>query len=104
MTKFMAIYHGGRMPATPEEGQKTMAAWNSWISKAGKALVDPGNPVGKSSTVGVDGKLSAGGGSNPTMGYSILQAASLEDAAKLVRDCPQLAAGGTIELAEVVEM
>ena len=104
MTKFMLVYHGGNMPQTPEEGQKIMQAWNDWIGQMGKSLVDVGAPLGKSKTLGPDGKLKDGGGSNPTMGYSIIEAASLDEAAKLSKGCPQLTAGGSIELAELVQM
>lgn len=104
MTKYLLVYHGGSMPATPEEGAKVTKAWNDWIGAVGKSLVDVGAPVGKSKTMASDGKLSDGGGANPTMGYSIIEAASIEDAAKLSKGCPQLAAGGSIELAEVIQM
>lgn len=104
MTKYLMVYHGGSMPATPEEGQKVMKAWGDWIGAMGKALVDPGNPVGPSKTMAANGKLSDGGGANPTMGYSIVEAKSIDDAAKLVKGCPQLTAGGSIELAEIMSM
>ena len=104
MTKYLLVYHGGSMPQTPEEGAKVMKEWNDWIAAMGKSLVDVGAPVGMSKTVAPDGKISDGGGSNPTMGYSIVEAASIDDAGKLVKTCPQLTAGGTIEIAEVIQM
>jgi hypothetical protein len=104
MTKFLLVYHGGTMPSTPEEGEKVMKAWTDWIGATGKAMVDVGNPVGMSKTVASDGTLSNGGGSNPTMGYSIVDAADIDGAAKLVKGCPQLAAGGSVEIAEIIVM
>ena len=104
MTKFLLVYHGGTMPSTPEEGEKVMKAWGDWIGAVGKAMVEVGNPVGMSKTVASDGTLSNGGGSNPTMGYSIVEAADIDSAAKLVKDCPQLTAGGSVELAEIIPM
>ena len=104
MPKFLLVYHGGNMPSTPEEGEKVMKAWNDWIGATGKALVDVGNPVGKSKTVASNGTASDGGGSNPTMGYSILEAADIDSAAKLVKGCPQLSSGGSIEIAEIIPM
>jgi hypothetical protein len=81
-----------------------MKAWNDWMGKVGKAFTDPGNPVGMSKTVASNGKVSDGGGSNPTMGYSVLEAKSIDDAVKLTQGCPQLTAGGSIEIAEIIPM
>jgi hypothetical protein len=104
MPKYLLVYHGGSMPSTPEEGEKVMKAWNDWMGKIGKGFADPGNPVGMSKTVASNGKVSDGGGANPTMGYSILEAASIDEAAKLSQGCPQLTAGGSIEIAEILPM
>ena len=104
MPKFLLVYHGGSMPSTPEEGEKVMKAWTDWIGATGKAMIDVGNPVGMSKTVASDGSVSNGGGSNPTMGYSILEAADIDSAAKLCKGCPQLSAGGSVELAEIIPM
>jgi len=101
MTKFLLVYHGGNAPSSKEEGEKVMAAWGQWIGGLGQALVDVGNPTGTSKTVAPGGKVSAGGGSNPTTGYSILEAASLDAAVDAVKGCPQLTAGGSIEVTEI---
>ncbi len=101
MTKFLLVYHGGNAPTSKEEGEKVMAAWGQWIGGLGNALVDVGNPTGASKTVAPGGKVSDGGGADPTTGYSILEAASLDAAVAAVKDCPQLAAGGTIEVTEI---
>ncbi len=100
MTKYVLAYHGGGMPDTPEEGQKVMAAWGAWMGGLGSALVDPGNPTGLARTVAKDGRVSDGGGANPITGYSIVEAPSLDAAAKLAATCPILAAGGSVEVAE----
>ncbi|MDR3475157.1 MAG: YciI family protein [Devosia sp.] len=100
MTKYVLAYHGGGMPATPEEGQKIMAAWNSWMGGLGKALVDGGNPTGPARTIAKDGKISDGGGANPITGYSIIEAASLDAAVSMAKTCPILASGGSVEVAE----
>lgn len=104
MTKFLLVYHGGTMPSTPEEGEKVMKAWGDWIGAVGNAMVDVGNPTGMSKTVAPDGSVSNGGGSNATTGYSIVEAADIDGAAKLVKGCPQLSAGGSIEIAEIIPM
>ncbi|MBI4920983.1 MAG: hypothetical protein HY834_04490 [Devosia nanyangense] len=104
MSKYLLSYHGGGMPATPEEGEKVMAAWNSWMGGLGKALVDGGNPTGPSRTIAASGTVSDGGGANPTTGYSILEAANLDAAVKASQGCPILASGGSIEVAELMPM
>ena len=48
-------YHGGSMPETPQEGEKVMAAWNSWMGSLGKALVDGGNPTAPGRTIAATG-------------------------------------------------
>jgi hypothetical protein len=104
MAKFMLVYHGGIVPQTKEEGDRVTKQWTDWIGKMGKSLIDPGNPLGKSKTVAPNGKISDGGGSNPTMGYSIVEAKSIDDAAAMSKDCPQLSSGGSIEIAEIIVM
>ena len=69
-----------------------------------RAVVDGGNPVGPSSTVKADGSLVAGGGVNPVSGYSLIEAADLNDAHQKAKGCPLLKAGGTIEIAQAFDM
>ena len=102
MTKFLLGYHGGDAPTSKEEGDRVMAAWGEWIGSLGPALVDPGNPTSVAKTIVPGGKISDGGGSNPITGYSILEAPSLDAAMKMVKGCPQLTSGGSIEVAEIM--
>ncbi len=104
MTKYLLGYHGGGMPATPAEGEKVMAAWNSWIGGLGAKIVDAGNPIGSARTIAPNGKVSDGGGANPLTGYSLIEAASLDEAVKLASTCPQLMAGGSVQVAETFAM
>ena len=104
MAKYVFIYHGGKMPETQEEGEKVMAQWMSWLAGMGEAVVDGGNPVGMSSTVHSDGSVTSDGGANPTSGYSLVQADSLDAALALAKGCPILQAEGTVEVAEAIDM
>ena len=104
MTKYLLSYHGGSMPDSPAEGEKIMAAWNGWMGTLGKALVDGGNPTGPARSIAANGKVSDGGGANRVTGYSVIEAADLEAAVKLSKGCPQLAAGGSIEVSELMAM
>ena len=104
MPKFMFIYHGGSAPESPEEGEKVMAAWDAWMSGMGDALLDGGNPAGASMTLTASG-VTEGGGSNPVSGYTLVQAASMQDAIELGRGFPILNdAQGSIEIAEALDM
>jgi hypothetical protein len=100
MTRYLLGYHGGGMPATPEEGAKVTAAWNDWIGTLGAKMVDAGNPIGPARIIASNGKVSDGGGANPLTGYSVIEAGSLEEAVQLASTCPQLSAGGSVEVAE----
>ncbi len=104
MAKFLFVYHGGEEPKTEEEGQKVMDAWGAWLGNLGSAVIDGGNPVGKSTTVLPDGSVSHNGGANPTSGYSLIEASNLNDAIEKARGCPILQSKGSIELAEAFDM
>lgn len=102
MPNYMLAYHGGKMPETPEEGAAVMEKWGAWFGGMGDAVVDGGNPVGISKTVGVDG-VADNGGSNPLSGYSIITADNMEAATKLAAGCP-IIEHGTVEVAEIMPM
>jgi len=102
MPEFIFAYHGGKMPETEEEGAALMARWQTWIDGLGDAMTNPGNPVGMSKTVSADG-VADDGGSNPLSGFSVVRAQSMDAALDMTKGCPHLD-GGTIEVAEIIEM
>lgn len=106
MPNFLFVYHGGgKMPTDPKEIEKEMAAWGAWFEQIGESnIVDGGNPVGQSFTVSDDGSVVENGGSNPVSGYSIFRADSMQDAIALAKKGPQNKAGGTTEIAEIIEL
>ena len=55
-----------------------------------------------SATVTADG--SSDGGASSLTGYTIIAAADLDAATETAKGCPVLAAGGTVEVYETVEM
>jgi len=102
MGKFVLAYRGGGMPATEAEQAKVMEAWMGWFGELGAAVVDGGNAFGASAAVGSDGsstKATAG-----LSGYSVLTADSLDGATTLAKGCPILAAGGSVEVYEAMDM
>jgi hypothetical protein len=102
MANYLLAYHGGKMPESPEEGAKIMAAWMSWYGELGAAVVDGGNPCGQAATVSATG-VTAGGGVNPVSGYSILKADNLDAAVAMAQGCPILQGGGIIEVCETFD-
>lgn len=90
MKKFILLYNG---PATPqdqmtkEQGEKVMAGWKSWMEKVGDALVDVGLPMANGKAVVDDGSE---GTTTNLQGYSIVQAADMDAALKLVEGHPFL--------------
>lgn len=104
MPKYFLAYHGTPKFESKEAGMDHMTAWKAWSSGLGAALVEPGWPAGPSTTLERDGSVSEGGGSNPIAGISVLEAPSLEAALEMVKPCPHLSTGGTIEVAEALDM
>ncbi len=104
MAKYLFIYHGGKHPSNPADIKKTADAWGKWFASMGAAVIDGGNPVGKSSTVRPDGSVVNDGGANPVSGYSLIEAATLSDAHTKAKGCPLLENGGSIEIAEALDM
>jgi len=103
MPQFVFAYHGGSMPETPEEGEAEMAKWGAWFGAMGSAVVDGGAPVGMSKTVSKSG-TAGDGGSNPLSGYSVISAVDIDAACEVAKGCPILERGGSVEVAERIEM
>jgi hypothetical protein len=103
MAKYLFVYHGGGVPPTKEAQAAAMAAWGEWFGSMGKAVINGGNPVGKSWTV-KSGGVTKDGGANPVSGYSLIEASNYEEAAARAKGCPMLANGGSVEVAEAFDM
>ena len=102
MPKYLILYHSDAAltgpsvaemmaRATPEQMAAGMAVWNAWREKTGSAMVDLGSPLVKSAVV-ADGKTT--NGKSAITGYSVLQAASLDEAVGLVKDHPHFRTPG----------
>jgi hypothetical protein len=103
MAKYVLLYSGGGMGSTPAEQQKQMQAWMGWFGKLGKSLVDNGNPFSdKVKSIDAGGKVKDGSGAFRATGYSIVEAASIDAATSLAKECPVLSTGGTITVYETI--
>ena len=109
MVKYIVLYRASQsaMEATanmtPEEMKKGMEAWMTWVQSCGDSLLDIGTPLG-------DGRRMTRETNSPSesdvIGYSILEAESMDAAQALLADHPHLewAPGCEIEVHEVMPM
>lgn len=101
MAKYVLLYSGGRMAATPAEQQKQLQEWGAWFGKLGKSVVDGGNPFSdKVKTVAANGNVKDGPSGQRVTGYSIVEANSVDAAAEMAKGCPVLTTGGQITVYE----
>jgi len=80
-----------------------MAKWKTWVADLGDAVVNPGSPMGMSKIVSSTG-VSDDDGSNTMSGFSIVKADSFDSALDMAKACPFLEIGGTLKVAELMEM
>jgi len=105
MTKYVLTYHGGEgMPEDPAEQEKQMAAWGAWFASLGESVVDGGNPISRSVTVGPDRSVSDGGVAPNLGGYSLIDAVDMEAAVAAAKGSPALDNGGSVQVSEAIDM
>ncbi len=111
MKKFMVLYMAPTASfekvmkeMTPEQGKQAMDDWMKWSKAHQKSIADDGAPLGK--TKRVDGKGGVSATKNEIGGYSIVQADSHDDAAKIFgKDHPHFGMPGAwIEITEIMPM
>ena len=109
MKKFLAIYMApvgafDEMLKNPDAAKmKEMSdGWTSWMKKHEKSFTDQGAPTGKNKRVAKGGVKDV---RNEVTGYSVVQAASHDEAAKIFADNPMLQTPGAyVEVLEWMEM
>lgn len=105
MPDYLLLYSGGHMPESPEEQGAVMQAWEAWSGKLGSALKDGGNPfTGQAKTIGLGGEVAEGGLDDPISGYSIVTAASLDEAVGMAKGSPVLQGGAEVHVIETVDV
>jgi hypothetical protein len=67
----------------------------AWFGKVGDKIADVGAPLGPRKSIG-------GGAASAAPGYSIVNAANLDEAIALTKGHPHLAGGGSIEVCETM--
>jgi hypothetical protein len=110
MKEFLLIFRADykTMPkASPEEMQANTQKWMNWVAgiAAQDRLSDLGNRlVSAGRVLKSDGLISDGPYTEikeSIIGYSIVKAASIEEATELAHGCPVLAIGGNVEIREI---
>lgn len=113
MKRFMAIFVGSpealaRWRATEDEmrkkGEKAgMEAWMKWATDNKKSIVDNGSPLGKTKRIDRNGISDT---KNDIGAYTVVEAESHEDAAKLFLNHPHfmIFPGEAVEVMECLPM
>ena len=113
MKDFLLVYRTdyGKTPnSSPEQMQASTKRWMDWIGgiAAQNKLTDRGNRLFPSGKVLKADNVIADGPYTEIkeciVGYSIIKAASIEDAAELAKGCPIFASGGNVEVREINEL
>ncbi len=105
MAKYLLLYRGGSMPETEAESAAVIKAWTTWYTSLGSAVVDPGNPFTPlAKKIASNGAMSDSPAGTIASGYTILQAESLDQAAKMAQGCPVLQGGAEISVFETFDV
>jgi hypothetical protein len=112
MAKFMFIFRGGAFVTpglSPSQMQEHLAKWHRWadtFAKAGRnnvghPLENRGRAIRGRDRVLTDGPYAES--KDLVTGSLVLEAASLEEATALARDCPIFEFDGSVEIRPVLE-
>ena len=97
MPKFILSYQQPR-GYTMRTDDDTTASWMAFFETIGDHVVEPGQPVFQQTELGATGDGTQLGG------YSIVEAASLEDAVALAKHSPTLSNGGGVQVGELADL
>ena len=101
MPTYLFAYHGSSHLRDTTEQPDLKRAWAAWTDKLGDALAANNNPLSLAKTIDADGSVTDGGGPNPVLGLSFIVVDNIDVAIMVAETCPHLAAGGSIQVAEL---
>jgi len=114
MNDFLLIFRRDFNPdeaqPSPEQLQGMMKSWQDWMGSiaAQNKLVNQGNRLDGDGKVVKPGRVITNGPyveiKEAIAGYTIIRAASLEEAAEISNGCPVLLVGGNVEVRQIVPM
>ncbi len=85
MGKYVYIYYAGKDTDAGDD-----MAWGKWFGELGEKLVDGGNPFDSNGQAVYMGGIMPVA-EKPVTGYSIVSAASMDEATELAKGCPLVA-------------
>jgi hypothetical protein len=106
VAKFLFIYRGASETMArmaPEEKQRHMQKWEKWIGEGIQKgwMLDPGDGLTAETRV-VNAKVVTEGpfveSKEIVGGFTIVEAETIDDAARLAKGCPSLLIGGNVEV------
>jgi hypothetical protein len=100
MQKFILHYYMTTPPAYQAEGAALQQKWQEWMHTHATNLIEPQNPFSNKKRVSKSGTSDADGA---PMGYSILQAETLEAAINIVQSCPFMDMGH-MDVCQIMDM
>ena len=111
MKDYLFLFRGGEMnKLSPEEVQKHMQKWGSWIKnladagkfKGGEPLGDESRVVKGTKKVVTDGPFAES--KELVGGYLIITAKDLNEATEMAKDCPIYEVNGVTEVRDIHHM
>jgi hypothetical protein len=102
MKKFVYIYNGPQSNEPPSK--KVFEAWNAWFGKLGDKLVDGGNPLSPAAKRVTEENGVSDLTSGQALGYSIVNAESIDEATEMAKGCPVLGAHCSVDVYEALPM
>jgi len=110
MGDFLFLYRGGERATSPEQSEKVMQKWMTWMKELadrghmiqrGQPLEETGKVVRRDKSV-TDGPFAEA--KDVVGGFTLVSAKDLSQAAELAKACPIFDNGGFVEVRPVMEM
>lgn len=112
MSEFLFLYRGSLVyTKSPEQMQKSMQKWVTWFKELGEkgVIKNPGNPLERSGKVVRghskdvhDGPFAEA--KDLINGYTLVDAATLDQAVELSKGCPIFEDGGAVEVRPIAKL
>ena len=103
MSNYIVSYLGGNIPSNPEESAKHFEKYKEWLASLSSSIVSAANPLKDTHTINPDSSVTAGS-TTAMSGFSIIEANSIETAIEMVKSCPFLELGGSLEVSELMQI
>ena len=103
MATYILTYIGGTQPSDPQEASKHFEKYRDWLAGLGESVISAANPLKDTTVIRPDGTITPGSVTEMS-GFTLIEASSQEAAIEMVRGCPFLEIGGTLEISELMKL